>query len=291
MRADKPDVGGSSEKNRQEMKRALIIYCLVIFTPYLFAQQTFSDIEQELERQFDRLRERISSQQKLELNDSIVKTIDKYTKSEMAFRHEFKNLKYLGQITSPDSLVKIVTWNLILDDGTNYYHCYLLQRDSISESYSVIKLGATHSGTPIRTDTTYSASDWYGSLYYDLRPFINNGETRYAILGIDYGNSLTTRKIIDVVSFTSDGGIMLGLPCFTNGSETSSRVVFEYASSAVMSLKFESDQKIVSDHLSPFTPEMKGNYQFYGPDFSFDSYDYEKGYWKLNSDIDIRNKD
>jgi len=273
------------------MKRKLILSFLALLFTNLFAQQQFYGMEQELEKQFSRLRERISKQQKLEINDSIVKSIEVYIKSDKIFRHRFETLKFLGQITSPDSLVKIVTWNLILDDGTNYYHCYLVHRNSKSESCSVIKLGATHTGKPINTDITYSASDWYGALYYDIRPFLFHDDTYYAVLGIDYGNSLTTRKIIDVIMFSPGGGIMLGLPCFNNGSVISNRVVFEYAASAVMSLKFESDKSIVFDHLSPFTPEMKGNFQFYGPDFSFDSYDYEKGYWMMKSDIDIRNKD
>ena len=273
------------------MKRVLIISFLGFFITNLFAQNPFTGMEQELEKQFNRLRERISSQRKLEINDSIVNSIETYIKSENIFRHSFKTLKYLGQITSPDSLVKIITWNLILDEGTNYYNCYLVHRDNKSGTCSVIKLEATHKDTPIRTDTTYSVSDWYGALYYDIRPFQFNGNTRYAVLGIDYGNSLTTRKLIEVISFTSSGSMLFGLPCFKSGSGLSGRIIFEYAASAVMSLKFESDQQIVFDHLSPFTPEMKGNYQFYGPDFSFDSYDFEKGYWVLKSDIDIRNKD
>jgi hypothetical protein len=40
--------------------------------------------------------------------------------------------------------------------------------------------------------------------------------------------------------------------------------------------------------LSPSSPEYKDNHQFWGPDFTFDSYNLENGYWRLKSDIDIR---
>ena len=113
---------------------------------------------------------------------------------------------------------------------------------------------------------------------------------RYLILGIDYGNSFISRKIIDVLSFGGDNNILFGLKCFTDGKIVVNRVVFEYASTAVMSLKFESDGIVVFDHLSPFSPELKGNRQFYGPDFSFDSYNFENDLWRLKTDIDIKNK-
>jgi hypothetical protein len=133
--------------------------------------------------------------------------------------------------------------------------------------------------------------NWYGALYYDIRPFIFNNETNYVILGIDYGNSFITRKVIDVLSFNSRDEIVLGKNCFRDGNFMKPRIVFEYASTAVMTLRFISDTSIVFDHLSPVSPEFKDNHQFYGPDFSFDSYNLGNGYWRLFSNIDVRNKE
>jgi hypothetical protein len=58
----------------------------------------------------------------------------------------------------------------------------------------------------------------------------------------------------------------------------------------VISLKFLSDKSIIFDHLVPISPALKGNKEFYGPDFSFDTYNLEKGVWKFNTDVDARNK-
>jgi len=46
---------------------------------------------------------------------------------------------------------------------------------------------------------------------------------------------------------------------------------------------------IVFDHLSPSKPSLVGVYEFYGPDFSYDGYKFEKGMLELYPDIDIRN--
>jgi hypothetical protein len=274
------------------MKRSLVLASILAFLIFqsMNCQTSAGGIAGELEGMYRRVRENISTPEKLAINDSIRHIIEDYAVSDTVFNHRFTNLRYLGQITSPDSLVKIITWNLILDDGGNRYYCYFVRRTAKDRKAILYKLSGIYNEIPERTDTIYSESNWYGALYYDLRPFETGGEKCYALLGIDYGNSFITRKIIDVLSFEQGNSLVFGKKCFTDGKQLLSRVIFEYTSKAVMSLKFERNDMIVFDHLSPATPELKDNRQFYGPDFSFDSYVLENGFWKLKSDIDIRNK-
>jgi hypothetical protein len=46
----------------------------------------------------------------------------------------------------------------------------------------------------------------------------------------------------------------------------------------------------VFDHLVPVSPELKGRKEYYGPDFSYDTYNLEKGMWMLKADVEVRNK-
>ena len=48
-------------------------------------------------------------------------------------------------------------------------------------------------------------------------------------------------------------------------------------------------KEIVADHLSPSRPSMQGQYQFYGPDFSYEGFSFQDGVWVQKSDIDVRN--
>ena len=267
----------------------LVIFCCNFFNSIL-PQADSVDISATLEKLFTRLRGNFPYEKKIEINDSIRSIIDSYSTSDTVFNHRFTNIRFLGQITSPDSLVKIITWNLFINDGESSYFCNIIKRENISSGSSLFRLKGKYSTNSINKETIYSLSDWYGALYYDLRPFTFNGSVRYALLGIDYGNSFITRKVIDVLGFEGKEGIVFGLKCFTDGKTTSSRIVFEYSSTAVMSLRFEADDLIIFDHLSPFSPDLKDNHQFYGPDFSFDSYKFEKGLWRLKSDIDIKNR-
>jgi hypothetical protein len=272
-------------------KKYMILFLVLSYLSQLQGQKNQPDVSADLEKLFGRLKENYDSQKKLTINDSIKLIIESYASSDTVFDHRFANLRYLGQITSPDSLIKIITWNLILENGDNRYFCYLIRRSWKTEQSSVFKISGLYREAPIRTDTIYSLSNWYGALYYDVRPFKFGDQVNYVLLGIDYGNSFITRKIIDVLSFNSKDEIVFGMNCFTDGKDIKPRIVFEFASTAVMSLRFNNDNSIVFDHLSPFSPEFKDNRQFYGPDFSFDSYDFERGMWRLKTNIDIRNKE
>lgn len=252
---------------------------------------SFSQAEDAvLKKHFSRLRENLTDNQKLVIVDSVKNILSQYAVSDSVFRHRFTELRYLGQITSPDSLLKMLSWNLILTDGNNMYYCYLIHRRDKKSAPSVLLLEGEYREEPPQKEMVYSEKNWYGSLYYDMRPFVSGGRTHYILLGLDYGNSLITRKIIETFYFDDDGMPRFGADCLSDGRSLYKRVVFEYSSSAVMSLKFESDSMIVFDHLSPFSPDLKGNYQFYGPDFSFDSYILKNGIWYLKPDIDIKNR-
>jgi hypothetical protein len=275
------------------MMNKKILICLVLLFAVILnspGQDNPTGTSEILEKLYLRLRQNLPAVEKLRTNDSVQAIIDTYAASDTLFNHRFNSLRYLGQITSPDSLVKIITWNLILDDGTNQYFCYFIKREKKRGGGTVIKLKGNYKESAERSDTTYSAGNWYGALYYDIRPFGFNGSRKYIVLGIDYGNPFVTRKLIDVLSFGTGNDITLGLNCFSDGKSLRQRIVFEYSSKAVMSLKFEADNMIVFDHLSPFSPQYMDNHQFYGPDFSFDSFNLDNGYWKYKSDIDIKNK-
>lgn len=274
------------------MKRISLLIIIFLFLIYncINGQTDTKRIAGDLEGMFRRLRENLSSSEKLAINDSLKLIIENYASSDIVFNHRF-DLRYLGQIISPDSLVKIITWNLILEDGGNRYFCYIIRRPVRGAKNNIYKLAGIYNAAPIRSDTIYSESNWYGALYYDIRPFVTGKEINHVLLGIDYGNTLITRKVIDVLSFDSGNGLVFGKKCFTDGMLIMPRVVFEFAATAVMTLRFNTDESIIFDHLSPFSPELKGNRQFYGPDFSFDSYTLENGLWRLKSNIDIRNKE
>ena len=58
-----------------------------------------------------------------------------------------------------------------------------------------------------------------------------------------------------------------------------------------MALNFDAKEKmIVMDHLAPEDSRFEGQYQFYGPDFSYDALKFKKGAWIFERDVFAKNR-
>lgn len=268
-----------------------IIIFVLVSTCILKGQDTSAETPELLENLFNRLTNNYDDADRIHINDSVRLIVDGYVRSDSVFSYKFSNLRHLGQITSPDSMLKIVTWNLVLGNSTSRYFCYFIRKNDAGKPDIVYNLTTDYNENPVRTDSTYSESDWYGALYYDLKPFTINAKPCWILLGIDYGNPSVSRKIIDVMSFTSDDSLLFGKKWFESDDKISFRAVFEYAANAMMTLRFASERLIVFDHLVPFSPSQKDDRQYYGPDYSFDAYKFENGIWKFSLNVDARNKE
>ena len=272
------------------MRRIFLIFILALSGVFSvsYGQTSGSETSLTLKSLFSRMGTAIEDSDRIRINDSIKFIIDSYAISDTVLSNDFNGLRYLGQVTSGNSQSKIITWNLLLKDSKSRYYCYIIHRSG--KKNLLCSLEGTYNEETIRTDTIYSEKNWYGALYYDLRSVRKDNRTYLVLLGIDFGNPSVTRKIIDILSFTPDGRAVFGKKLFASGDGTKYREVLEYSSGAVISLKFISDKSIVFDHLVPVSPELKDQKEYYGPDYSYDAYNLEKGIWRFKSDIDVRNK-
>ncbi len=268
-----------------------IILVIVFSNSAANGQVTSDNAPEVLAKLYHRLVISSSDADRIRINDSIRLIFSSYAESDTVFNHRFRNLRYAGQITSPDSLIKIITWNLNLENSPSMYYCYLIRKQAPGKKNIVYRLTTTYKNEKIETGKYYSTSDWYGALYYDIRPVKPCNDQSWVLLGMDLSNSFISKKIIDVLSFTSEDSVIFGKKWFVSGENVKYRDVFEYSSAGMMSLRFSSDSSIVFDHLVPFSPEMENDRQYYGPDYSYDSYDYEKGTWKFKLNVDARNKE
>jgi len=268
----------------------LILISVLIFQQAK-GQPSSSNISIQLENLFGRLLKVNDDSVRLQVNASIKTIIDSYTESDSIIRHRFNNLRFLGQTTSPDSLIKLVTWNLFLRNQPGQYYCYLIRLQPESKSRKVYKLHAEYDSAAINREIYYSKDTWYGALYYDIRPQVINGTKCWVLLGIDYGNPDIARKIIEILSFGKDDSIIFGLKAFLSDDNVRFREVFEYSLTATMTLRFGGDDSIIFDHLVPFSPENENDRRYYGPHYTNDAYVLENGFWKLHLNIDARNRE
>jgi hypothetical protein len=270
--------------------KATILFILLVFSSCPASGQSRTDLLGEtLQELFFELQKTPEDTRRFEISDSINMFLGEYVANDLIFIHSFDHLRYLGQVISPDSLLKIVSWNLPLSNAKGKYFTYLIRKHESGKNL-VQKLSADYNPGMIQTDKHYSPENWYGALYYAIRPVVDGGTRYWVVLGLDYGNPYMTRKIIDVLDFSGDK-LKIGKLWFETEGEQSFRKVFQYAATAMMTLRFSSDTSIVFDHLVPFTPEPGSNTQMLAPDFSYDGYIYKDGLWRFSSNVDVRNRE
>ena len=274
------------------MKRIRVLLILILFSGIIpvTGQTGIGDTQLTLEDLYKRITETKDENEKIRLNDSITLFIGSYAASDSVFIHRFENLRWLGQIVSPDMKLKILTWNVFIRNSPNRYFCYFIKKGEKKQKNTVNYLTGQNREEPIRTDMSYNADNWYGALYYAIQPFRKNRQTHYILLGLDYGNIKLSRKVIEVLNFTPDGDILFGLDCFEKENETGLRYVLEYSPEGIVSLRMENPKMIVFDSLTKVTTGHGDGSELSGAGITFDAYVFKRGSWKFISDVDVKNK-
>lgn len=272
------------------MRRLLPVLLVFLLTGFFRTAQALPagrDTNALLEKLFLRLASARQDADRIRINDSIINIIDSYARSDSAFTHKFTGLRNLGQITSKNSQLKIITWNAVFGESGGKYYCYFIHNNG--KKNRVYRMESVYDNESPDGNMQYSGNDWYGALYYDLRQYGKGANQYWVLLGLDLGNPDITRKVIEVLSFTPEGDAVFGKNIFRRGKSTLNRALIEYSSSAVVSLRFLTDKYIVFDHLVPVSASLTVRKETYGPDFSFDAFILEKGLWKFTENVDVRN--
>ncbi len=264
----------------------LLLYAGWLVTFPVAGQADLPGTERQIAQLFERISKTASDGEKISLNDSVRILFRNVLPEKEAFLYPFDALRYAGKLYPPDSTFCIINWNLALTDGTYRYYGFICQKNG---TVTELQDHSSEIGHP--QDTLLTPAGWYGALYYKILKNKWRNHTWYTLLGIDLHNALTTRKIIDVLSFGKHGGIRFGAPIFEMGDTLLTRVIFEFNAQVAMLLHYDEEMEmIVFDHLSPARPDYQGLYQFYGPDSSYDGFFFFKGRWHLRKDLDVRNR-
>ncbi|MBP5709195.1 MAG: hypothetical protein J6W61_05470 [Bacteroidales bacterium] len=271
------------------MKKASILFVLFLIMPLsiIQAQSSVNDISLKLTKLYDGIVNSNDDNVKNATNDSIKELIRLYTSSEDIFTTKLKEVKYIGEIVSPDNKLKIINWNMFDSKGVNHYFCYLIHRNGKKKHTSYLE--GIYKEESIEIEKEFNSSDWYGALYYDIQNFKFEGKELYLILGYDYSPLGLSRKIIETVSFTNNEPSFGHYNCLNKEGKNVKREVLEYSSDGMVTLRFLSRKTIVFDHLASYSTGHTMDADGYGAALSFDAYQLEKGSWRFISNVDVRN--
>jgi len=268
------------------LKRSLIVLVFLCSFLGIKAQSKFANSEQLLNAQFESLKIASNDSLKLSISHGIMRDLKKSLKKKGSFTYPFNEIVNLGKVTSFDEQLRIFSWNYTLEDGAYRYFALLQKKDGRK-----IRLIELHQNLLVEESmvTKLSSSQWLGALYYQIVPFKHNKKSLYLLLGWDGNKDRTSKKVIETIGFSKTGEPELGLPVINWRGKRLSRVIFEYSKQVQMKLKYyEGANCIVFDHLSPSESRYINQFEYYGPDFSYDALEFKNGIWNLVEEFDVK---
>ena len=226
-------------------------------------------------------------------SDRIRQYFESVLSQSVSYYYPFDSLKRIGKVFSPDKKIRAITWNIPFSDGTHQYYGFIqhTEKKKAKQLYLyTLEDQSWNSSAP--ENEIFTPESWFGALYYDIRQTKHAGKAFYTLLGFDFNDMYSSKKILDVLTVDPERGVHFGAPIFeTENGQLQHRIIFEYSAQAVMTLRYDADIKmIVFDHLSPIEDGLAGVYRFYGPDFSYDGYKFKAGRWRYYPDLDVRNR-
>jgi hypothetical protein len=214
----------------------------------------------------------------------------KVLQDEKSFTYPFDSLKNLSVLTSKSQLLRVYTFICPFKGGKRYrYYGFVQWRNKKGEPVQLIKLTEAMPDRQLAEKLMLHHQQWPGALYYKMISTSVKGRTFYTLLGWRGIDNESTMKVIDVIAI-ENGKISFGAPLFQTDFGLRQRILFEYNAGAVMSMSYDEKKKrIVFDHLSPPSPQLSGNFKTYGPDFTYDAYQWKQGKWMLIKNVEPRN--
>jgi len=272
------------------------ILALIIIGFLANSTQLFSNNTQTIEQKTDSLKcyfsliiEAKNDFEKEDINNKILTEFRNILSLDESFTYEFTTLKNIGVINSSDNKLRIITWNLPYNDGTHRYFGFI-QFQKTKKKILTFELNDQSNKIENPETKILNHNNWYGALYYKIIENKYKGSTYYTLLGADLNNLFTHKKIVEILYFSDKNLPIFGKPVFKNQKSNIMRVIFEFNAQSNMTLTYDENmQMIVYDHLSPSRPSLKGQFEFYGPDFSYDGLKFERGIWNTYQEIDVRN--
>lgn len=227
---------------------------------------------------------------KLNISYEISDLFNQVLKNPKSFSYSFSKLKHISNLKSADSLVRIITWNIPMRNGSYKYFGFVQRKNEKDNTVDLFKLTDASEKIKKPEYSKLKPSQWFGAIYYKLQTNYQENKAYYTLLGWDGNNRFTTKKIIECFSFNK-GKLIFGMPIFKMAKDIKNRVIFEYTKQVSMMLRFDKKLKmIVFDHLAPSHEKFTGQYMYYGPDMSQDGIKFEKGYWILYENLNLKNK-
>jgi len=267
--------------------RCLSIILLIITDIFAIAgtEGSFlSEQEEYLAREYEELMA-LQPEKRHEAADIFYDHFINCIQNDSSFNYAFSKLSNIGKIYSGDNLMRIYTWNIPVNLNENSYYGVVQYHSKPQKKNLIYLLNKSGDNILLPPD-----QKWESKLYYKAIETRHDGRRYYTLLGYDMNTPLSNKKSVEVIYFDENENLVFCHDKIKVNQKLVPKLVFEYNEKAAMGLQYNEKMKmIVFDHLSPSKPSLTGQYEFYGPDFTYDGLRWEDGVWNYLEKIDVTN--
>jgi hypothetical protein len=282
------------------MKYVLILLFALSYTAHAQIKDTLSrDTLNDLQIRMMGLGEHMilseSENERLVSGYHFIKHMNYALRVNGSYQFKFDSLKSISIIYSPDNVFRIITWNLVLNEGRFHYYGIiqynpdytrkLKDTTNLRPFYPLIDRSEKFTNV---LDTTVDNNFWWGATYYKIIPVKYKKQTYYTLIGWNGHTAISNKKVVESLYFEQNKPVF-GAPIFDlQYTKPIKRMVFEYANKASMTLRYEEKKGyLIYESVVPTRPQDQGHPETYLPDGSYDYliFNKKKGIWEKQKDI------
>ena len=270
------------------MKKLSLLLCCSILTLCSFSQISIAD-QKILRKKEDSLKifcakvlEDTVPQRRFTADSIFTKTLVRALKVNGSFYYPFDSLQTISKLYAPDSSFRIFTWQMVINNNIIRQHG-AIQMKTYDGSLKLFPLIDKSDVTVNMIDTVGNNKGWIGAVYYNIVEKHSSNQNYYTLIGYDENNVKSTKKLIDVLSFSNDepvfGGRFFSYEEDTVFKSSHSRFILEFKKDVGARLNYDPELDIIIvDHLISETNEPAKKYT-YVPDGDYEGFKWKNGKW------------
>ena len=238
--------------------------------------------EDSLKSYANKIIQGINADDRFKADSIFTKMFVRALKTTNSFHYPFDSLFTVSRLYSPDSVFRIFTWQLVINDNVIRQHG-AIQMKTYDGSLKLFPLIDKSDVTINLADTIGNNYGWIGAIYYKIIQKRSSNQNYYALLGFDENNIRSNRKIIEVLNFISGeptfGGRFFSYEEDTVFKTSQSRYIMEYKKGAGPRLAYDKDlDMIIVEHLISASNEPKKKWTLVG-DGDYEGFKWKNGKW------------
>jgi hypothetical protein len=271
------------------MKKLSFLFLLSLFTAFSFAQGNGKADLNVLTQKEDSLKDYsvkiimgINADDRLSADSMFTRLLVRALKTKNSFHYPFDSLQTVSILYSPDSVFRIFTWQLVINENVIRQHG-AIQMKTYDGSLKLYPLIDKSDITTNVQDTIGNHFGWIGAIYYKIIVKRSSNQNYYTLLGFDENNIRSSRKIIEVLSFMNDepvfGGRYFSYEDDAVFRSAQSRYIMEYKKGAGPRLNYDKElDMIIVEHLVSENSQPAKKWTLVG-DGDYEGFKWKNGKW------------